>query len=67
MQEKTFSFMAFPNCLWNVEDVDHFSNLRIFRKKDGGEEEAVKGNWRAVFALARSEEVLLKDAADCLF
>ena len=42
MQEKTFSFMAFPNCLWNVEDVDHFSNLRIFRKKDGGEE-AVKG------------------------
>ena len=34
--------MAFPNCLWNVEDVDHFSNLRIFRKKDGGEE-AVKG------------------------
>ena len=27
--------------MWKI-DVDHFSNLRIFRKKDGGEE-AVKG------------------------
>ena len=43
-----------------------FQTSDFSAKKDGGEE-AVKGNWRAVFALARSEEVLLKDAADCLF